>query len=82
MKIPDEYITLDKFRKVTKDLPGNTVIVLSIDEEGNEYKIACDYNTDVYFDNNTDPVDMYDLDEIYDEDKASMLRCIVLWPIG
>lgn len=82
MKIPEEYITLDKFRDATKDLPGDIVMVLSIDEEGNEYKVASEYNTDMCFNDNYDPIDIYTASELKPKDRANMLRCIILWPIG
>lgn len=82
MKIPEEYITLDKFREITKDMPGDTVIVLSIDEEGNEYKIASDYNTICCFNDNSDPIDIYTTSELKPKDRINMMKCIILWPIG
>lgn len=85
----EEYVTMGQFREATKEVPDDTVIIMSRDGEGNGILPLYDGQTGFYYDQEGEFKYHGDLEE--DETReyieqglqnGDVRNCILLTPIG
>lgn len=64
-------------KKILKDFPGNTPVILMRDPEGNGFAEA-DGADEAYWDDVNE--ECPHPDDIGDDHKSMLTRCVVLWP--
>lgn len=74
--------TVAEWIEILKELPQDSVIIMSKDGEGNEFSPLSNYGTGIYVADTTYSGEIYNEDE-YDEeedDNRAGVKAVVLWP--
>ncbi len=82
---PDEYVTVAQLRDILAKLPGDAIVVMSKDAEGNGFSPFCevgdDENPDWYVAESSWSGQLRDEEYDADEDGPDgAVPCVVLWP--